>query len=53
MLVALSSIDVQQTRSTKQTYDKVIWLLNYASFNTDATIRYSDSNMVLHIHSDA
>ena len=53
MLVALVSIAAQQTRSTEQTYDEVIWLLNYTSSNPDATIRYSASNMVLHIYSDA
>ena len=29
MLVALGSISAQQTRATEQTYDEVIWLLNY------------------------
>ena len=53
MLVALGSIDAQQTRSTEKTYDEVIWLLKYASSNTNVTIRFSSSNMVLHIHSDA
>jgi hypothetical protein len=30
-----------------------MWLLNYADSNPHATIRYSASDMVLHIHSDA
>ena len=33
--------------------DEVLWLLNYAASHPDATIRYTASNVVLHIHSNA
>ena len=52
MLISLGSIDEQKTQATEQTYNEFMWLLNYASSNPDATIHYSSSNMVLHIHSD-
>ena len=45
MLAALSSIAAQQSKATQQTYDEVLWLLNYAASHTGATIRYSDSDM--------
>ena len=53
MLVVLDTIVAQETRAIEKTYDEVIWLLNYASSNTDATIRYSASNIVLNTNSDA
>ena len=53
MLISLGSIDEQKTQATEQTYNEFMWLLNYASSNPDATIRYSSIEMVLPIHSDA
>ena len=53
MLVALGSISVQQAKGTEKTYADTLWLLNYAATHPNATIRYTASNMVLHIHSDA
>ena len=53
MLVALGSIASSQATATEKTYDEVVWLLNYATSNPTAVIRYSASDMVLHIHSDA
>jgi hypothetical protein len=52
MLVALGSIASTQANATEKTYDEVLWLLNYASSNPDATILYTASDMVLHVHSD-
>jgi hypothetical protein len=53
MLVALGSIAATQAKATQKTYDEVLWLLDYATSNPDAVIRYTASDMVLHIHSDA
>ena len=53
MLVALSSIASTQSQVTNNTYDETLWLLNYAATHPDATIRYSSSDMILHVHSDA
>jgi hypothetical protein len=53
MLVALGSIASTQAKATQKTYDEVLWLLNYATSNPEAVIRYKASDMVLHIHSDA
>ena len=53
MLAALVSIAVQQAKGTEKTYANTLWLLNYAATHPNATIRYTASDMVLHIHSDA
>ena len=53
MLVALGSITATQSQGTKKTFDKTLWLLNYAATHPDATICYSASDMILHVHSDA
>ena len=52
MLVALGSIAATQAKATEKTHDEIIWLLNYAASNPDASILYTASDMVLHIHSD-
>ena len=52
MLAALSSISVQKSKGTEKTYADTLWLLNYATTHPNATIRYTASDMVLHIHSD-
>ena len=53
ILAALRSIAAQQTKGTDKTYANTLWLLNYASTHPNATIRYTASDMVLHIYSDA
>ena len=53
MLAALGSIATQQSKATQQTYDEVLWLLNYAVSHPGATIRCLVSDMILHVHSDA
>ena len=37
----------------EKTYADTLWLLNYATAHLNAKIRYTASNMILHIHSDA
>ena len=52
-LVALSAIAAEQTVATELTEDKVHHLLDYLATHHDATIRYTASDMILNIHSDA
>ena len=52
MLTALCSITAQQAKGTEKTYVDTLWLLNYAATHPNATIRYTASDMILHIHSD-
>ena len=53
MLAALGSISAQQAKGTEKTYADTLWLLNYSAMHPNATIQYTASDMVLHIHSDA
>lgn len=53
MLVAIGTIASEQAKGTKKTMDAAIQLLNYAATHPNATIRYTKSDMVLHIISDA
>jgi hypothetical protein len=43
----------EQSNATKITADKVIKLLNYCNTHPETKIRYHESDMILHIHSDA
>ena len=53
MLAALGSIVAQQSKGTEIKYADTFWLLNYAATHPNAKIRYTDSDMILYIHSDA
>jgi hypothetical protein len=53
VLMALSSIAVEQTRATEQTMRQCKQLLDYLSANANATVRFYASDMILNIHSDA
>ena len=53
MLTALGPIAAQQSKGTEKTYAGTLCLLNYATAHLNAKIRYTASNMILHIHSDA
>ena len=53
MLVAIGAIASQQSKAKQKTRDATVWLSNYAASHPNATIRYSASDMVLHLHSDA
>ena len=53
MLTALGSIAAQQAKGTEKTYANILWLLNYTATHSNAKIRYTASNMILHIHSNA
>ena len=52
MLTTLGSIAAQQAKGTKKTYANTLWLLNYATTHPNTMIRYTVSDMILHIHSD-
>ena len=53
MLVALSTISSEQSSATYSTAKKITQLLNYLATQPDATTRYTRSDMVLWVHSDA
>ena len=53
VLMALSSIAIEQTKGTTSTMDKAKQLLDYLATHPDATIRYRASDMIMNIHSDA
>ena len=53
IIVALSTIVSEQSAATSNTAKKITQLLNYLATNPDATIRYTRSDMVLWVHSDA
>jgi hypothetical protein len=53
MLAAIGTFATQQASATKQTMKAIAQLLNYCATHPDAVMRYSASDMVLHIESDA
>ena len=53
MFTTLGSIAAQQSKVTEKTYADTLWLLNYAATHPNAKIHYTNSDMILYIHSDA
>ena len=53
MLVAISTLAAEQTKSTVNTAKALTRLLNYAATHPDAVLRYTASDMIYHISSDA
>lgn len=53
MLVALGSLASQQSKATANTMTAAKRLLDYVATHPNATVRFSRSNMILQIHSDA
>ena len=53
MLAALGSISAQQAKCTEKTYADTLRFINYAATHPNSMIRYTASDMVLHIHSKA
>ncbi len=53
VLIALSSIAMEQTKATEMTMKRCAQLLDYLADHADAKIRFYASNMVMNIHSDA
>ena len=52
LLVALGDHASAQTKASDDTWEKNVWLLNYAATHPDANITYNASDMCLHAHSD-
>lgn len=53
MLHILSNLAASQTIGTAATTIQMVHFLNYCATNPDAKLRYSASDMILHVHSDA
>jgi hypothetical protein len=53
MLPAIGSLASEQAKGTKNTMRKIVQLLNYCASHPDAVVRYTASDMVLHVESDA
>jgi hypothetical protein len=53
MLPAINSLASEQSQGTKNTMRKIVQLLNYCATHPDAVVRYTASDMILHVESDA
>jgi hypothetical protein len=53
VLMALSTIAVDQTKATKRTMERCMQLLDYLAHNAYAKVRCHALDMILDIHSDA
>ena len=53
LLTAIGDLATEQSQATKTTMEKLSQLLNYCAAHPDATIRYSASDMLLAVESDA
>ena len=53
MLVALGTLAAAQTQGTAETARACAQLLDYAATHPNAAIKFTASDMILHIHSDA
>ena len=53
LLTAIGELATEQSSGTKTTMTKLTQLLNYCATHPDATIRYTASDMMLAIESDA
>eukprot|EP00957_Ditylum_brightwellii_P101304 7719628-Ditylum_brightwellii.AAC.1 len=53
MLVAIGTIAAAQSTGTEAMAKAVEHLLNYCASHPNATIRYTPSNMLLKVHSNA
>jgi hypothetical protein len=53
VLMALSSIAIEQTKGTTSTIKKAKHLLNYLATNPNITIHYRVLNMIMNVHKDA
>ena len=52
MLVALGYRDSTQAKAIEQTFNNVVWILNYAVIQPTYVVRYKKINMILYVHSD-
>jgi hypothetical protein len=51
--MALTSIAIEQIKATTSTLEKAKQLLNYLAANTNDTIRFNASDMIMNVHLDA
>ncbi len=52
VLMALSSIAVEQTKAMEKTMGRCIQLLDYLASNSEAKVRYHALDMIMNIHSN-
>ncbi len=52
VLMAISSIESEQTKGTERTLEKAYQVLDYLAINPHAVVRFRASDMVMNIHSD-
>ncbi len=53
VLMALSSIAIEQSKGTTNTMEKAKQLLDYLATYPDATIQFRASDMIMNVHSNA
>jgi hypothetical protein len=53
VLMALSSIAIEQTKATEQTMERCTQLLDYLANHSETKVRFYASDMIMNIHSDA
>ena len=53
LLTAISELATEQAKGTMYTMEKVTQLLNYCATNPEAVVRFTASDMILAIESDA
>jgi hypothetical protein len=53
LIMPINVLASEQSNAMEFTADKVIKLLNYCNTHPETKIRYHESDMILHIHSDA
>jgi hypothetical protein len=53
LIMPINVLASEQLKSTEVTSNKVVRLLNYCNTHPETKIRYHESDMILHIHSDA
>jgi hypothetical protein len=53
VLMALSSIAIEQTKGATSTMEKAKQLLDYLATNPNATMRFKASDMIMNVHLDA
>ena len=53
MLTAIGELAAEQSQATKSTMDKLSQLLNFCAAHPDATVRFTASDMILAVESDA
>ena len=53
LLVALGTLSSAQAHPTMHTHKGIVHILNYCATHPDAVVRFTASDMILHVHSDA